>query len=56
MNPLSDAGIKTNAQHIVEDRVGCVKEKDHRAAWLLKAITCIDLTTLAGEYLHQVKS
>ncbi len=24
-------------------------KKDHQAAWLLKAITCIDLTTLAGD-------
>ena len=24
-------------------------KKDHQAAWLLRAITCIDLTTLAGD-------
>ena len=24
-------------------------KKDHQAAWLLKAITCIDLTTLSGD-------
>ncbi|MDP6406538.1 MAG: deoxyribose-phosphate aldolase [Alphaproteobacteria bacterium] len=24
-------------------------KKDHQAAWLLKAVTCIDLTTLAGD-------
>src|SRR5690606_3453018 len=24
-------------------------KKDHQAAWLVKAITCIDLTTLAGD-------
>lgn len=38
----------------VERRAGTVGrrrsiKKDHQAAWLLKAVTCIDLTTLAGD-------
>lgn len=39
-----------NAQHIIDSRVRLVTgNKTNHAAWLLKAITCIDLTTLAGD-------
>jgi hypothetical protein len=34
-------------------------KKDYQAAWLLKAITCIDLTTLAGDpvlFVHSLHS
>lgn len=27
-------------------------QDEYRAAWLLKAVTCIDLTTLAGDDTH----
>lgn len=47
------AGLRIN-RSAVERRAATIAKrrsikKDHQTAWLLKAITCIDLTTLAGD-------
>lgn len=47
------AGVRANTSAI-ERRIGTLGgrrsvKKDHQAAWLLKAISCIDLTTLSGD-------
>lgn len=47
------AGLRVN-QSAVERRIATLTKrrtvkKDHQAAWLLKAISCIDLTTLSGD-------
>jgi len=47
------AGLRIN-RSAVERRAGTVAKrrsikKDHQTAWLLKALSCIDLTTLAGD-------
>jgi len=46
-------GLQVN-QSAVERRIASLKagrsvKKDHQAAWLLKAVACIDLTTLSGD-------
>ena len=46
-------GLRVN-QSAVERRIATLTKrrtvkKDHQAAWLLKAISCIDLTTLSGD-------
>ena len=40
------SGIKKRAAEFAARRV---VKKDHQVAWLLRAITCIDLTTLSGD-------
>jgi len=52
-NPDWLAGIRVN-QSGVERRTSTLKnrrslKKDWQAAWLLKAVSCIDLTSLSGE-------
>ena len=47
------AGLRIN-RSAVERRASTIAKrrsvkKDHQTAWLLKAISCIDLTTLAGD-------
>lgn len=46
-------GIKINKSAVERRAATFAKrrtvKKDHQAAWLLKAITCIDLTTLSGD-------
>jgi len=47
------AGLRIN-RSAVERRAGTIAKrrsikKDHQTAWLLKALSCIDLTTLAGD-------
>lgn len=47
------AGLRIN-RSAVERRAATIArrrsiKKDHQSAWLLKAVTCIDLTTLAGD-------
>jgi len=47
------AGLRIN-RSAVERRAGTIArrrsiKKDHQTAWLLKAVSCIDLTTLAGD-------
>ncbi|MEZ4607070.1 MAG: deoxyribose-phosphate aldolase [Deinococcales bacterium] len=50
---LSLADVKVNLSAIERRCQSLVArrsvKKDHQAAWLLKAITCIDLTTLSGD-------
>jgi deoxyribose-phosphate aldolase len=40
------SGIKKRAADFAARRV---VKKEHQVAWLLRAITCIDLTTLSGD-------
>lgn len=61
--PVRNAGIPLNTDWVeavrantpaIEHRVGTLTgrrtvKKDYQAAWLAKAITCIDLTTLSGD-------
>jgi len=52
-NPELFAGIRVN-RSAVERRAATIGtrrtvKKNYQAAWLLKALTCIDLTTLAGD-------
>lgn len=46
---INEEAVKFQATSLVtaKELVG-----EHRAAWLLRAITCIDLTTLAGDDTH----
>lgn len=53
-------GVQAN-QSAIERRAGQLGtrrsvKKDHQAAWLLRAITCIDLTTLSGDDTADRKS
>lgn len=41
------SAVNEQAERIVASRV--LENANYEAAWLLKAITCIDLTTLAGD-------
>lgn len=43
---MNEEAVKSYANELV-----CSKElvDEYRAAWLLRAVTCIDLTTLAGD-------
>ncbi len=47
VNPINEVHINDRAKTLISSRVDLVTG-DVRAAWLLKAISCIDLTTLAG--------
>ncbi|ODN04962.1 Deoxyribose-phosphate aldolase [Orchesella cincta] len=48
VNFILENEVKKQAGQIISSRVGLVKGES-AAAWLLKAVTCIDLTTLAGD-------
>jgi deoxyribose-phosphate aldolase len=48
INPLNEGEIHRKAKVLKVSRSTLVTG-DHRPAWLLKALTCIDLTTLAGD-------
>jgi deoxyribose-phosphate aldolase len=43
---LNLSAIKKRAAEFATRRT---VKKDHQAAWLLRAVTCIDLTTLSGD-------
>jgi len=47
--PIIEAEVKKRAKMLEISRSPLVSGK-HRAAWLLKAVSCIDLTTLAGKF------
>jgi len=52
-SPALFAGLRIN-RSAVERRAATISKrrsikKDHQTAWLLKAVTCIDLTTLSGD-------
>ncbi|KAG5865838.1 hypothetical protein JTB14_029935 [Gonioctena quinquepunctata] len=48
---LNSVNINLTAVNELANKLNSLRElkDDYRAAWLLKAITCIDLTTLAGD-------
>ncbi|CAG7815725.1 unnamed protein product [Allacma fusca] len=48
VNRLNDEEIKRVSKLLITKRLAGVKGK-HRAGWLLRAVSCIDLTTLAGD-------
>jgi hypothetical protein len=45
--PINESEVKVRAITLEASRTSLVTG-DHRAGWLLKAVSCIDLTTLAG--------
>jgi len=48
ISPINEEEVKVRAKVLEVARTPLVTG-DHRAAWLLKAVSCIDLTTLAGD-------
>jgi len=48
INPINEGEINRRAKVLKISRSSLVVG-EHRPAWLLKALTCIDLTTLAGD-------
>jgi len=48
IDSISDEQVKTTASELICSRVDKLKGKDE-VKWLAKAVTCIDLTTLAGD-------
>src|SRR5436190_9407875 len=47
---VNTSAVERRAQSLVTRRT---VKKEWQAAWLLRAITCMDLTTLAGDDSHQ---
>lgn len=51
MDPIEDVYVNLSAVERRASTLGGRRtvKKDHQAAWLLKAVSCIDLTTLSGD-------
>ncbi|MCG8491239.1 MAG: hypothetical protein MI743_06465, partial [Sneathiellales bacterium] len=51
MDPIEDVYVNLSAVERLASSLGGRRtvKKDHQAAWLLKAVSCIDLTTLSGD-------
>jgi deoxyribose-phosphate aldolase len=49
VNPLNEAEIIREASRLVASKRPLLSGDLTRTAWLLKAVSCIDLTTLAGD-------